>query len=358
MADDEWAVEQGELCVHPVRNRLGAVLSTAIVLAGASFAASPSAVATITDDSQYQEDTSAGAHDQEITSQVRFDLSKNGSGKSSGTVTAVGNWTPPACWYEPKYTPEAKEQEYKDLLGSPLFSGKKEAVEGMEYRFKDGHPYTDFNKKKSGKGMFWTSARDDSRPTDPHIWDCDKADFWADNGDAPVVENAIDTETLAGLAYSRIQVPDTEVALAPEQTTKVNLPTWAWLDKADFHAVSVTASLSVAGWNLSATTTAKPVSLRLDPGTADATTYPANGECTINADGSIGEPYAKGKANETPPCGLAYLRSSNGGTYKLKATITWEITWHGSNGENGRFPDGTFGNDQDITVQEIQAINR
>ncbi|MER6188317.1 hypothetical protein [Streptomyces sp. NPDC001652] len=303
-------------------------------------------------------DSSGGNKDKTISSQVTFNLSKNGSGKSAGAVTAMGDWTPPACWYEPKWTPEAKEQDYKNLVGTPLFSGKKEAVEGYEYRFRDGHPYTDFNKDKSGEGMFWTSARDDSRVGDEAIWACDEPDFWVDNSDAPDVDHAIDAATLAGLAYSRIQVPDTEVTLAPEAITKVNLPTWAWLDKADFHDVSVTASLNVGGWNLSATTTAKPVSLKLEPGTADAATYPASGACTINADGSIGEAWAKGKSDETPPCGVRYLRSSDGGAYKLRATITWEITWEGTNGEGGQLPDGTFGTTQDITVQEIQAVNR
>ncbi|MFF4748336.1 hypothetical protein ACWD5R_00435 [Streptomyces sp. NPDC002514] len=315
-------------------------------------------MATITDKSQYEEGIKASFRGKEIASQVKFDFSKNGSGKSTGMVASVGTWTPPACWYEPKYTPEEMEKQYEDLLKSPLFSGKKEAVEGMGGRFKDGNPYTDFNKEKAGKGMFWTSARDDSNPTNPHIWDCKKPDFWADNGHAPDVEHAIDAETLAGLAYSRIQVPDTEVTLAPEQSTRVNLATWAWLDQADFHSVSVTASLNVAGWNISATTTAKPVSLRLEPGTADATMFPASGVCRINADGSIGEPYSKGRSNESPPCGVTYLRSSGDGTYKLKAAITWQITWNGSNGEAGRLPDGSFGTTQDVTVQEIQSVNR
>ena len=36
-----------------------------------------------------------------------------------------------------------------------------------------------------------------------------------------------DVAELAELANNRIQLPDTEVAVAPEATTKVNLPTWA-----------------------------------------------------------------------------------------------------------------------------------
>jgi hypothetical protein len=178
------------------------------------------------------------------------------------------------------------------------------------------------------------------------------------NGETPAVKNAVTPQVLAELAYNRITLPDTKVTLAPEDITKVNLPTWAWLDKATFKTVSVTAALDVAGLNISATTTAKPVSLRLEPGTSDAETYPASGECQLNGDDSIGAPYAKGKAGQTPPCGIKYLRSSGDGTYKLRATITWAVSWTGTGGTGGDLPDGTFGTTQDITVQEIQAVNR
>ncbi|GAA1921675.1 hypothetical protein GCM10009837_53730 [Streptomyces durmitorensis] len=73
----------------------------------------------------------------------------------------------------------------------------------------------------------------------------------------------------------------------------------------------------------------------------------------------IGEAYAKGKADETPSCGVKYLRSSGDGAYALKATVTWKINWTGT-GVNGqqKLPDGQFGADQDVIVQEIQSINR
>ncbi len=128
-----------------------------------------------------------------------------------------------------------------------------------------------------------------------------------------------------------MKLPGTEVTLAPAQTTKVNLPTWAWLDKTDFHEIRATASINVPGFALTATTTAKPMTLKLEPGTPDAETYPASGECGFDEDGSIGEPYAKGKADQTPPCDISYLRSSG---------------------------DGTFENAQAVTVQESQAVNR
>lgn len=308
--------------------------------------------------SRGEADSSSGSSGHTIASQVTFNTSKNGTGESTGALTPVGDYDPPACWYEPKWTPAEYEKEFKRRWNVGHFSGAAEAYAAEKSRYIEGDPYKEFNKEKAGEGMFWGTVYDWDRLEGDDYLACGQADFWVDNGDDPPVEGAIDTETLAMLAYNQLKVPDTEVTLAPDETTKVNLPTWTWLDKADFHEVSVTASLAVGGWNLSATTTAKPVSLKLEPGTADATTFPASGECTIDADGSIGEPYAKGKSEQTPPCGITYLRSSGEGTFKLQATITWEIAWTGTDGAGGDLPDGTFGDDQAVTVQEIQSINR
>lgn len=183
--------------------------------------------------------------------------------------------------------------------------------------------------------------------------------FWAENGETPDIENAISPEMLAGLAYEQVKVPGTEVTLAPEGKSKVNLPTWAWLDNGEFKPVSVTASVDAGGLNIQATTTATPSSLTIEPGTEDATSHPASGECPIQGDGSIGRPYAKGNADATPPCGVTYLRSSGEGSYDLRATVTWEISWTGTGvDEPQEMPDGTFGDDQQVVVEEIQSVNR
>lgn len=291
---------------------------------------------------------------------VQYDESKNGSGPTSGSVAPTSNWKPPACWYEPKWTPEEFEKEFQRRWDVPHFSGAGEAHAMDQDRYINGKPYKDFNKDKSGDGMWWDAVRDKAREDalDPAAFACDEATFWADNGEAPQVENAITPEILAQLAYNRIKVPGTEVSLAPAGTTKVNLPTWAWLDSATFKDISVTASLNAGGVNIQATTTARPVSLKLEAGTKDAQLFPASGECALNDNTSIGEPYAKGKADRTPPCGITYLRSSGNGTFKLRATITWDITWTGTGVPGGKLPSGTFGNDQAVTVQEIQSVNR
>src|SRR5687767_7434300 len=59
----------------------------------------------------------------------------------------------------------------------------------------------------------------------------------------------------------------------------------------------------------------------------------------------------EGLADRAPPCGITYLRSSGDGTFKLQAAVIREITWTGTGGD---LPDGTFGNDQAVTVQETK----
>ncbi|MET9442816.1 hypothetical protein [Streptomyces sp. NPDC006610] len=296
-------------------------------------------------------------------------VTKNGS---RGNVTSADvTWTPPPCWYAPYLgAKDFKEKMSKDIesqMNAPGMGGHAGAALSElqrhyedEYGWTDTPGYKDYNVENDGKGMFWAAVENPSEPDPLKRSSCNDLPFWVNNGETPPpqYEQAISPEILAALAYQHMQLPDTEVTLAPETVTKVNLPTWAWLDKAVFEEVRATAAISVPGLTLSATTTAKPVALKLEPGTEDAETYPASGECTINADGSIGEPYTKGRADETPPCGLKYLRSSGNGAFDLRATITWDITWTGTGGAGGDLPNGIFGSEQAVAVQEIQSINR
>ncbi|WP_405661724.1 MULTISPECIES: hypothetical protein [unclassified Streptomyces] len=287
---------------------------------------------------------------------VVFDRSKNGSGQSAGPVASTTTWTPPACYYSPTYTP-GKLKAYLEPIWAQESTGYEWDAKQRDY-YVNGQPYKDFNKENADKGYWWDSYVTPGREGDPASLKCDKSIFWVDKGDDPPADapQAVTPRVLAELAYAEIRVPPTTVKLAPAGTTKVNLPTWTWLDAAKFKPVSVTARVPLLGTY--ATATAEPVSLKVDPGTDDAITYPASGECQLNADGSIGEPYARGKPNEAPPCGVKYLHSSGDGTYPLKATVTWKIKWTGSGGAGGDLPDGTFGATQDVVVQEIQAVNR
>ncbi|MEU3334031.1 hypothetical protein [Streptomyces sp. NPDC006668] len=286
---------------------------------------------------------------------VVYDRSNNGSGPSVGPVASTTAWTPPACYYAPKYTP-AQLKAYLEPIWEAGSTGYEWDAEQRD-RYVNGHPYKDFNQDRSAKGYWWDAYVTPGREGDPGALDCTKPVFWVDSNTNPPADIplAVTTRVLAELAYNEIRVPSTNVTLAPANATKVNLPTWAWLDGAQFKPVSVTASVPILG--ISATTTAEPVSLKIDPGTTDAVTYPPSGVCQISGR-HIGEPYAQGKADRTPPCGVKYLRSSGNGTYALKATITWRIHWTGTGNTADDLPDGTFGATQNVTVQEIQAVNR
>ncbi|MFD9071569.1 hypothetical protein [Streptomyces lasiicapitis] len=285
---------------------------------------------------------------------------RSGKGKT-GTLTAGdSNWTPPACWYEPSFSPkeiEATVKALRSLSGLPFLGGIGDfAGDVLDKRYKDGE-YKNYNLDKQGKGMFWAAVKNPHRKDDPEANACNKQPFWVDEGAPPKEPLAVSPRVLAEYAYDELAIPGTEVNLAPEGETKVNLPTWSWLDKSKFKKLSATATLP--GTGLSATTTAEPQSLKIDPGTKDAETYPAGGVCEIGKDGSIGEPWAKGKSKKTPPCGVKYLRSSGDGSYNLKATITWKITWTSTtDGGPHSLPTGEYGADQNVVVKEIQSINR
>ncbi|MEU1121677.1 MULTISPECIES: hypothetical protein [unclassified Streptomyces] len=287
---------------------------------------------------------------------IVYDRSKNGKGGHAGPMTPATDWTPPACYYAPAFTPAQLKKKLEPIWA--VDSTGPEWDLSQRNRYVNGKPYKDFNKDKSGDGYWWDSFIPEGRESAPGAFDCDKPYFWVDKGDPPPADTpeAVTPEILAHLAYAEIRVPDTEVTLAPAGTTKVNLPTWAWLNGADFKPVSVTASVPVL--DIHATATAEPISLKIDPGTSDAETYPANGVCDLVGD-KIGTPYAKGKSKETPPCGVKYLRSSGDGTYPLKATVTWKIHWTGTGVNDERpLPDGEFGAEQDVVVEEVQSINR
>jgi hypothetical protein len=303
--------------------------------------------------------------------QVQYSGAVTKNGSAGNVASSDVNWTPPSCWYAPylgaKDFKKEMSENLKTALNTPGMAGHAgAALNEMQRHYEDDYGWTDtpgykdYNVDKDGDGMFWAGVENPNEPDYLKRNSCTDLPFWVDNGEPPPPqhEEAITPEMLSALAYQHMELPGTKVTLAPEAITKVNLPTWAWLDKAVFDDVQATAAINVPGFSIQATTTAKPKSLTLSPGTADATTIPADGGCPI-VDGRIGEPYAKGKAKQTPPCGIVYRRSSGDATFPLKAALTWEISWTGTGqAQPVGMPDGTIEAVQNITVEEIQSVNR
>ncbi|MFJ8308952.1 hypothetical protein [Streptomyces sp. NPDC094147] len=282
---------------------------------------------------------------------------KADSGDNGSLTPANSNWTPPACWYEPAFTPkelQANVGKWRDFK----FLGIGDMIgDLLDRKYKTGDPaekgYKNYNLDQEGKGMFWAAVVNPNRKDDPAANSCNEMPFWVPNGTTPPDPKALTPKTLAEYAYDELELPSPNVTTAPNGTSTVNLPTWVWSTDANFTKKSVTASLPGSG--LSATTTAEPVSVHIDPGTSDAQVFPGSGNCTISQ-GRVGEPFAAGKADQDPPCGVKYLRP---GAYSLKATVTWRISWSSNDGQGGALPDGIYaGKPQPVTVQEIQSINR
>ncbi|MFF3639604.1 hypothetical protein [Streptomyces sp. NPDC002564] len=333
-----------------------ATRTTAALVTAALLATPTAARADFSEPAPESHEVSGGASGQSITSKVTFKVGGTSRVGEAGALTPASPWTPPPCWYEPFWTArDFKKFTEASWRMHAAAGGAGADLAAEKARLRGGHPYKDFNVAKNSDGMWWIAIDNPAIAGDATATECTRDPFWADRGEVPDAPGAIGPEMLAGLAYQETQVPGTQVSMAPEGGTKVNLPTWIWLDEAEFRAVSATASLPGAG--LWARTTATPVSLRIDPGTSDAETYPASGECVIEGR-SVGEPYARGKSGETPPCGVRYLRSSGGAAYELGATLTWRMSWQGSDGTSGDLPDGVYGSGQDVAVQEIQALNR
>ncbi|MEU6820646.1 hypothetical protein ABZ921_08465 [Streptomyces atriruber] len=336
-------------------------MTTSLALAIASTpCAAYAAGGKTTGDRKEAQQTTATRQDKNLGVQTKVQTTVEGSPKSAktGTLTpANSNWDPPACWYEPAYSPKQIEATVKAIRSFKVFNIGDLVGGVFDSYFKEGKPYKNYNLDKQGEGQFWAAAVDEKRKDEPGAQACNRMPFWVAKGEPPKERLAVSPKILAEYAYGQIPVPDTEIKMAPEGETKVNLPTWAWLDKAKFKKISVTASLP--GTGLSATTTAEPVSLKLEPGTSDAETYPSSGECPIGDGGRIGKPRAKGTPADTdPPCGVRYLRSSGDASYGLKATITWQVTWKSTTEPGGELPPGEFGATQDVVVREIQSVNR
>jgi enoyl reductase len=284
-----------------------------------------------------------------IESHVEIRVSE--SGKDGKHLTSVGgSWDPPACWYEPQYTPEEFDTVFQQILAS--LSGAMGATAKAQYDALKADQ--DFHRGQDGRwwGMVKTKKAWDLPESAPCT---QKAGIvWVPTGNPPAGMLAVTPLMLSRLAYGATKLPPPSVKLspAPDRQT-VNLPTYVSFEQ-PIQPVSVTASLNYQGVNIAASTLAVPVSLRIDAGTSDASpamcTYPftkSGGGYQVDSSGAA--------------CNITYQRSSRGGSYPLTAQVTWKVTWTPSKNPNASpanpLPDGvTGGAPQDVVVREIQTV--
>jgi enoyl reductase len=345
---------------------LGSVL--VLTAAGASYAYDdtgtppPKTSNSGTSDSKGNLDARAGG--------VSITYPGRSTGGSTKPLTSVdANWSPPPCWFGPKYTPAQFKAEYTANFNKELpdVHGTFRSAMGMDMaHYKDGldYPggdkgYKDFNSAQAGKGMWWdVTVNPDASVIDQ--MDCnDQGVEWVPNGQLPPTGtlHVITPEMLSKLAYAHTQVQGVTIDTNPTGTQTVNLSTWVTLEE-KYTTVKVRASVDLGGGReIWAETSAQPQSVHIDAGTPEATVFPASGDCAIKADGTVGAAYS-GDAAADPPCGVTYRHSTAGqDPYQLNVTVNWKVSWTGSGGGPFALPDGRVDDPHPVTVREIQTIN-
>ena len=158
-----------------------------------------------------------------------------------------------------------------------------------------------------------------------------------------------DPAVLAALARQTLGLPSPVIRSSPAQAALqlTNLPTWLWINPAEWVPESKTATVP----GESVTATATPVSVTWHPG--DGSTVTCQG---------AGTPYtsADNPAAASPDCGHTYTASSAGqpgGAFRATATITWDVTWRGAAGAGGALPPLFTTAVAAFRVAESQALN-
>ena len=154
---------------------------------------------------------------------------------------------------------------------------------------------------------------------------------------------------LAALARQTLGLRGPVIRSSPAQNALqlTNLPTWLWINPAEWVPESKTATVP----GESVTATATPVSVTWHPGDGSAVTCQGAGTPYSSADNP---------AAASPDCGHTYTSSSAGqpgGAFQATATITWDVTWQGPGGAGGALAPLFTTAVAAFRVAESQALN-
>jgi hypothetical protein len=157
-------------------------------------------------------------------------------------------------------------------------------------------------------------------------------------------------DVLADEAVNRLRLPAPVIRLNPlvrlgsddRPAQMVYVPTWLWVDSGSWG----TRSASASAGGLTVTAAARPTTVRWSMGEGTSVTCGPGTPWSSDTD----------PRQPSPTCGHTYTAPSVG-TYTVRATVTWEITWSGG-GESGTRPALTTTAAMTLRVVEASALNR
>lgn len=278
--------------------------------------------------------------------QVHVNYTHRGEGSGAQPVRYSGSFTPPVCWY----TAMTPEQFHAELDRRYTNAGQNREDTVYNYYNQVESDMNSIKYHQGDKGSWWVLTYDDSRLNDGNAPMCPYEQGWMWQPPANPPKGAITPEVLADAAYGQMKLPSRGVTLSPvAQNQKVNLPTYVAFRQAAAE-VSVTAQVTEPdGQVIAATVVARPSNLHVDAGTQ----YADPGSCDYTMSGAKLNSAGAG-------CNITYTRAS-AGTYPFTADMTWRVWWSptATPQDNGTaLEPGYSESHQDVTVQEIQAVNR
>ena len=173
-----------------------------------------------------------------------------------------------------------------------------------------------------------------------NLWPATLVKFRLFGGQGPGID------VLADEAVKRLVLPAPAIRVNPAPPTPqvVYVPTWLWVDRSSWGE----RSASAAAGGLTVTATAKPTKAAWSMGDGTSLTCPGPGT-----------PWTSGAnpAQASPTCGHTYRHAAApGGTFTIRATVTWSISWAGG-GETGTRPALTTTALVQLRVTEAGALN-
>lgn len=150
---------------------------------------------------------------------------------------------------------------------------------------------------------------------------------------------------LALQARNQLRLLAPKIEANPAELQLVHVPTWLWMDRAEWGDVSATATVP----GVSVTAVAHPSWVSWSMGDGSIVTCSGAGTSF---------PPGTDPTKPSPDCGYTYRASSAGQpnqAYQVTATVHWTVTWLGA-GQGGVFPDMTTTSTVAFGVAESQAI--
>lgn len=250
-------------------------------------------------------------------------------------VTTCGQEPSPLCEVSAGTRPDGSTSNGQHPVNGTEQNGDSEGLFGCRYVPAGPGPGQETPKEPGGWFMLLCSP--DGKDPDS------RGPIWVPAGaDAPP---PLTPEQVAQIARRQLRPPAPKIMASPAGDQLVNLPTWMWLDRGSWTAVSATASVP----GVSVTAIARPTSVIWSMGDGSSVT------CT-----GAGSPFPAGSdpKSASPDCGHTYKASSAGRpaeAFPVTATVQWTVSWSGA-GQSGTFPNLSTNASAAFRVAESQGI--